>query len=187
MDGSIASTSRPVERSTVALLYTARGVRGFGDGFAVIILPVYLTAIGYTPFQVGVVATAALLGSSLLTLLVGFIAPRHDLRNLLMVGAGLMIATGLAFPTAEHIAFVCGVAFIGTINPNTGDSGVLVPLEHALLARRVADRDRTSAFARYSLMGALASAAGALAAAAPDFLAAAGAERLLSFKAMFAA
>jgi MFS family permease len=173
--------------SATKLLYVARGVRGFGDGFAVIILPAYLTAIGYTPFQVGVVATAALFGSSLLTLLVGFAAPRHDLRNLLIAGAGLMIATGLAFPAVEHIAFVCLVAFVGTINPNTGDSGVLVPLEHALLAQSVADQDRTRAFARYSLIGALASAAGALAAAVPDFLVAAGFERLISFKLMFAA
>ena len=36
-------------RSDVLLLYAARGVRGFGDGFAVIILPAYLSAIGYEP------------------------------------------------------------------------------------------------------------------------------------------
>ena len=52
----------------VRLLYAARGLRGFGDGFAVIILPAYLTAIGYSPLQIGIVATAALLGSSVLTL-----------------------------------------------------------------------------------------------------------------------
>lgn len=187
MDAATSPAGMPVTRSIVTLLYAARGVRGFGDGYAVIILPAYLTAIGYTPFQVGVVATAALLGSSLLTLLVGFVAPRHDLRNLLIGGAGLMIATGLALPAVEHVAFVCGVAFLGTINPNTGDSGVLVPLEHALLAQSVADRDRTRVFARYSLIGALASAAGALAAATPDLLVAAGFDRLVSFKVMFVA
>ena len=166
-------------------LYAARGVRGFGDGFAVIILPAYLSAIGFTPFQIGLVATAALLGSSLLTLAVGFFAPRHDLRNLLIAGAGLMIATGLVFPSSGHIAFVLLVAFVGTINPSTGNSGVLVPLEHAMLAQGVADRDRTAAFARYSLIGALASAAGALTAAAPDFLVAGGFDRIAAFKFMF--
>ena len=172
-------------RSTVTLLYAARGVRGFGDGFAVIILPAYLTAIGFSPFQIGVVATVALLGSSLLTLLVGFIAPRHDLRNLLMLGAALMVATGLAFPQFEHIAFIGLVAFVGTINPQTGDSGVLVPLEHAMLAKGVPDEERTRAFARYSLIGALATAAGALAAALPDVLVAAGTSKIAAFQAMF--
>src|SRR5262245_49902043 len=182
-----ADRAAPAQMSSLLLLYAARGVRGFGDGFAVIILPAYLSAIGYTPFQIGLVATVALLGSSLLTLLVGFFAPRHDLRNLLLAGAGLMIATGLAFPAVEHIAFVCLVAFLGTINPNTGDSGVLVPLEHALLAQSVGDQHRTRAFARYSLTGALASAAGALCAATPDILVAAGYDRLVSFKLMFVA
>jgi MFS family permease len=172
-------------RTNVLLLYAARGVRGFGDGFAVIILPAYLSAIGFTPFQIGIVATAALLGSSLLTLLIGFVAPRHDLRNLLILGAGLMIATGVAFPNGEHIAFVVLVAFFGTINPNTGDTGVLVPLEHAMLAQGVPDAERTRAFARYSLTGALASAAGALAAATPDLLESAGVDKLTAFRLMF--
>jgi MFS family permease len=171
--------------STVTLLYAARGVRGFGDGFAVIILPAYLSAIGFDPVQIGFVATAALLGSSLLTLAVGFLAPRHELRNVLMLGAALMAATGIAFPNVEHIAFVVLVAFVGTINPNTGDTGVLVPLEHAMLTQGVSDRERTRAFARYSLTGALATAAGALAAALPDLLVTAGTTKLAAFQVMF--
>jgi len=169
----------------VRLLYAARGLRGFGDGFAVIILPAYLSAIGYSPLQIGIVATAALLGSSVLTLAVGFFAPRHDLRNLLLAGSGLIALTGLTFPLNEHIAFVLAVAFFGTINPSTGDSGVLVPLEHAMLARGVADSQRTAAFARYSLIGALAGAAGSLAAATPDALALAGIGQVTAFKLMF--
>ena len=74
MSGSAIPSSQPTVRSYLFDLYAARGIRGFGDGFAVIILPAYLTAIGYTPFQIGLVATAALLGSALLTLAVGFFA-----------------------------------------------------------------------------------------------------------------
>ena len=54
--------------SPIPLLYAARGVRGFGDGFAIIILPAYLSAIGYDPVAIGFVATASLLGTALLTL-----------------------------------------------------------------------------------------------------------------------
>jgi len=171
--------------SNVFLLYAARGVRGFGDGFATIILPAYLTALGYDPIEIGIVLTASLLGTALFTLAVGAIAPRHDLRTLMLAGAALMTLTGLAFPSFAHIAFVVVVAFVGTINPSTGDLGVLVPLEHAMLARGVADQERTRAFARYSLIGALSMAAGTLAAAAPDFLTGAGIGKLLAFKLMF--
>jgi MFS family permease len=172
-------------RSSVTLLYTARGVRGFGDGFAVIVLPAYLSTIGYDPVQIGIVATASLLGTALLTLAIGTIASRYDLRTLLLLGAGLMAATGLAFPQAEHFVFVALVAFVGTVNPSTGDLGVLVPLEHSMLAHGVSDENRTKTFARYSLIGALSMAAGALAAAAPDFLEAAGIAKVTAFKLMF--
>jgi len=171
--------------SNIALLYAARGVRGFGDGFAIIILPAYLTAIGYNPAQIGFVATASLLGTALLTLAIGTIAARYDLRTLLLLGACLMAGTGLAFPNVEQFAFVALVAFVGTVNPSTGDLGVLVPIEHAMLAHGVADQERTRTFARYSLVGALSMAAGALAAAAPDFLVLTGIDGLSAFKLMF--
>ena len=172
-------------RSDVALLYAARGVRGFGDGFAIIILPAYLTAIGYDPAQIGLVATASLLGTALLTLAVGTTAARYDLRTMLLIGACLMACTGLAFPNVEQFAFVALVAFVGTVNPSTGDLGVLVPLEHSMLAHGVTDQERTRTFARYSLIGALSMAAGALAAAAPDFLVLAGLGPVSAFKLMF--
>jgi MFS family permease len=169
----------------LAVLYVARAARGFGDGFAVIILPAYLSAIGFRPLEIGFVATAALLGTALLTLSVGFLAPRYDLRNLLLAGATLMAATGFAFPAFESIAFVLAVAFFGTMNPSTGDLGVLVPIEHAMLAQNASDRERTSVFAWYSLIGALSMAAGALAAAAPDALVHLGFTETRAFRTMF--
>jgi MFS family permease len=175
----------PPGRSDIRLLYAARGLRGFGDGFAVILLPAYLSAVGYGPIDIGIVAAASLLGSAILTLVIGWIAPRHDLRQLLLLAAGLMAATGLAFPASGHIVFVAVVAFIGTINPSAGDIGVFVPLEHAMLARGAPDRERTRVFARYSLIGALSAAAGALGAGIPEVLASAGIGEITAFRLMF--
>ncbi len=171
--------------SGVRMLYLARGLRGLGDGFATIVLPAYLTAIGYDPIAIGVVLTVSLLGTAVFTLAIGAIAPRHDLRTLMLGGALLMVFTGLAFPNFQRIALLAFVAFVGTINPSTGDLGVLIPLEHAMLARGVTDEQRTHAFARYSLIGALSMAVGTLAAAAPDVLTRAGLDQLDAFKLMF--
>jgi len=96
-----------------------------------------------------------------------------------------MVFTGLAFPNFQHIAVIVIVAFIGTINPSTGDLGILVPLEHAMLARGVADQERTHAFSRYSLIGALSMAVGTLAAAFPDVLTHQGIGRIDAFRLMF--
>src|SRR5215510_10693083 len=171
--------------STIVTLYAARVARGFGDGFAAIILPAYLIEIGLSPFPVGLVATAALLGSAVTTLAIGFVAPRYDLRTLLIACAALMVLTGIAIPNGQHLLFIAAVAFIGTMNPTTGDIGVHVPLEQAALAQRAADKERTHIFARYSLIGALSIAAGALAAGVPDLLVARGIGRITALQAMF--
>jgi MFS family permease len=169
----------------ILCLYGARGLRGFGDGFAILILPVYLTAVGFSPLEIGVVASASLLGTAAVTLLTGFFAPRFELRSLFFAGAGLIVLTGLIFPVAETLAPVLLVAFVGSINPSGGDLGMLVPLEHALLTRQTSDRDRTSVFARYSLIGALTAAVGALAAALPEILASHGWSKPGAIKLMF--
>jgi MFS family permease len=174
-----------VGRADVACLYAARAARGFGDGFAAIILPAYLLEIGFDPFQIGLVATAALLGSAATTLAVGFLAPRYDLRTLLLACAALMIVTGIAIPSLQHLVFIAVVAFIGTMNPTTGDIGVHVPLEQSALAHRASDEERTHIFARYSLIGALSIAAGALAAGTPDLLVSFGMGRIGALQIMF--
>jgi MFS family permease len=176
------SHSEPSDR---ALLYVARALRGLGDGFAIIVLPAYLSALDMTTGEIGIVVSASLLGTALFTLAIGFVAPRHDLRTLLLAGAALMAATGLAFPNVAWLAPIAIVAFIGTINPSTGDLGVLVPLEHAMLARGASDEERTHVFARYSLIGALSMAAGSLAAALPDVLVRAGYGNVAALKVMF--
>jgi MFS family permease len=166
-------------------VYAARALRDFGDGFVAVLLPVYLIALGFTPFQVGLIATAAMLGSALITLMIGLIGVRFDQRQLLMAAAGLMAATGVAYALVHDYAFLLIVAFAGTINPSGGSVSVFVPLEHAVLAGEVADAVRTRAFARYSLVGAMAGAAGALTSATPDFLASVGLDQLDAIKLMF--
>ena len=170
-----------------ACVYLARALRDFGDGFIAIVLPVYLTALGLSAFHVGVVATLALGGSALLTLGVGLLGARHDVRKLLLAASALMAGTGIAYAATSDFAVLLLVAFVGTINPSGGSTSVFVPLEHTVLSGAVTPRRRTATFARYSLVGALAGAAGSLLAAAPAWLQSTGMDAIASFKAMFLA
>lgn len=156
-----------------------------GDGFVAVLLPVYFLALGFEPLQVGIIATASLLGSALLTIGVGLLGARYDHRQLLLAAASLMIATGVAFAVVHDYALLLVIAFAGTINPSAGSVSIFVPLEHAVLTREVTDAGRTKMFARYSLVGALAAAVGALASATPDLLAPVGLDQLTGIKAMF--
>jgi len=166
-------------------IFIARALRDFGDGFVAVLLPVYLTALGLSAFHVGVIATAALLGSALLTLAVGFLAARYGVRGLLLAASALMMASGLAYAAANDYALLLVVAFVGTINPSGGSTSVFVPLEHTVLSGAIEPARRTWAFARYSLLGALAGALGALAAATPEWLAPFGITQLAAIKLMF--
>ena len=136
--------------------------------------------------QIGLVATASLLGTALLTLAIGWIAPRFDLRALLLFGAGLMAATGIAFPNVEHLALI---ALVGVHRHHQSRRAAIsacwcrwsMPCWRATSPTS----ERTHVFARYSLIGALCAAAGSLAASLPDFLVAAGSSQLGAFRVMF--
>jgi MFS family permease len=150
------------------LLLAARGIRAIGDGFVSLLLPVYLLELGYGPFEIGVIATATLAGSAFLTLLVGLYAHRASGRSLLIGATILMMLTGISFATFEELWPLLLVAFVGTLNPSSGDVSVFLPLEQAQLARLVSDRGRTSLFARYSFIGSIMAAVGSLGAALPE-------------------
>lgn len=151
-----------------ALLLVSRGLRGIGDGMVSLVLPAYLLALGYGPFETGIIATATLTGSALLSLLVGLNAHRAPGRTWLLAAAGLMALTGCAFTFISDPWPLIVCAFIGTLNPSSGDVSVFLPLEQAELARHVPDRGRTRLFARYSFVGSIAAAMGTLGAALPE-------------------
>ncbi len=168
-------------------LYAARSLRDFGDGFVSILLAVYLTELGFSPYAVGLVATAALLGSALTTLAIGLLGRPGSQRALLLAASSLMVATGLAFALAGEFAWLLVVAFVGTINPSAGNVSIFVPMEHALLAGGAAARERTRLFAVYGLAGAIAASLGSLAAGSPEILESLGWSRLDALRAMFVA
>jgi MFS family permease len=155
---------------TVLPLLIGRALRAFADGYVAVLLPVYLLALGFQTLEVGVLATGTLLGSALTTLAVGAWGHRFPSRRLLLGAALLMAFTGFVFATGSAFWLLLLIAFIGTLNPSSGDVSLFLPLEHARLAEAAQGTARTALFARYSLLGALFAAVGALAVALPDRL-----------------
>ena len=167
-------------------LLIARSLRAVVDGCMAVLLPAYLLAIGLSAFDVGVVATTTLLGSALATVAVGVWGHRAASQRLLRAAAVLMALTGLAFAGFTTFWPLLIVAFVGTLNPGSGDVSVFLPLEHARLASAASGDARTALFARYSVLGAVCAALGALVAGAPDALVRfAGWARIDALRAMF--
>lgn len=173
------------ERGALVLL-VARGLRGMCDGFIAVLLPGYLLKLGFGQLDVGLVSTTTLFGSAFATILVGLSGNRFAPRGLLRLAAALMMATGLAFAGLSSLWPLLVVAFVGTLNPSSGDVSLFLPLEHARLAEAATGDARTALFARYSLVGALSAALGALAAGLPDSIAAhTAASPLMAMRIMF--
>jgi MFS family permease len=149
-------------------ILVARGVRAFGDGYVALLLPIYLVELGFSALAIGTIVTSTLIGTALLTLWVGWIANRHSRRLLLLASAVLMAATGACFALITNFWPLLVVAFVGTMNPTSGDASIFVPLEQTVLTQTIAARQRTALFARYSVVGSCATALGVLAAALPD-------------------
>src|SRR3990172_7815196 len=129
-------------------------------------------ALGHGPLPIGVLVTAALLGSAAFTLAVGLAGDRIPPRAVLLGACGLMALTGAGFGVLSAYGPLLVVAFVGTLNPSAGDVSVFLPTEQALLAEGSAPEDRTALFARYNLAGGIAGALGSLAAGVPGLLAA---------------
>jgi MFS family permease len=180
---------RPLPPGTSAdalRVLAARGVRAFGDGFTALVLPIYLVELGFSTLAIGAVVTSTLIGTALITLWVGWIANRHSRRLLLLGAAALMAVTGAGFAVITDFWPLLVVAFLGTMNPTSGDASIFVPLEQTVLTQTIAAQRRTALFARYSVIGSGATALGILAAALPDFVTASmGCTRMAAMQLMF--
>lgn len=154
----------------VRAILLGRGLRAFADGYVAVLLPAYLLALGFGQFEVGLLGTLTLAGSALATLAVGGFGHRCRQHRLLLAAALLMAATGAGFAGFASFWPLAVIAFVGTLNPSSGDVSVFLPLEHAHLAAAAEGQARTALFARYTVIGSLCAAFGALAAGLPVWL-----------------
>src|SRR6476469_6660730 len=79
------------------LLFATRFVRLFAYGALSVVLVLYLVGLGLTESATGVLLTATLLGDTLVSLFLTTRADRLGRRRMLVAGAVLMAAAGVAF------------------------------------------------------------------------------------------
>jgi MFS family permease len=146
------------------LLFATRFIRLFAYGSLSVVLVLYLIGVGLTEPEGGLVLTLTLVGDTVVSLYLTTRADRFGRRRMLMVGAGLMAAAGVAFASTSNLWLLVLAGIVGVISPSGQEVGPFLPIEQAALSHVVTDRTRTEVFAWYTLTGALATALGALAA-----------------------
>ncbi len=144
------------------LLFATRFVRLFAYGSLSVILVFYLVGLGLTEPQTGLVLTLTLAGDIVISLFLSTRADRVGRRRMLVAGAVLMAAAGLAFAFTSNLLFLIIAGTIGVISPSGNEVGPFLSIEQASLSHLIPPASRTAVFAWYTLTGSLATALGAL-------------------------
>lgn len=144
------------------LLFTTRMARMFAYGFLAVILALYLTQLGLTEAQVGLLFGLTLAGDAAISLWLTTNADRLGRKRMLLAGAALMLLAGLVFAINQDYVLLTIAAIIGVISPSGNEVGPFLAIEQASLTRLIPDERRTHTFAWYNLAGSFATATGAL-------------------------
>jgi len=144
------------------LLFVTRFIRLFAYGSLSVILVFYLVGLGFSESQTGLLLSLTLAGDVVVSLFLTTRADRIGRRRMLIVGAALMAGAGAAFAFTRNFFFLVLAGTIGVISPSGNEVGPFLSIEQAALAHVVSRGTRTEVFAWYTLMGSLATAAGAL-------------------------
>src|SRR3989449_11364957 len=110
-----------------------------------VVLVFYLISLGLSESQTGLLLMLTLAGDTVVSLYLTTRADRIGRRRMLIIGAVLMAAAGLAFATTRNLVFLIVAGTIGVISPSGNEVGPFLPIEQAALSQVVPSHSRTTA------------------------------------------
>ncbi len=149
-------------------------MRTFAYGYLAVVIALYLAQLGLDTIQIGLVLSAAILGSALMTVVWALAADRYGRRRTVATMAVLMIAGGLLFAFGSSFPLLLLGAFTGTISATSSEVGAFLTVEQAILPQTAPPERRTWLFSIYAFVANIAQAAGSLFAGAVAAFAALG-------------
>ena len=145
------------------LLFATRCFRMFAFGLLSIVLVLYLAEVGLKGWEIGLLLSLTLAGDTLISLWLTTTADRFGRRRILIVGAILMMLSGIVFLSTNSFLLLLIAATLGVISPSGNEIGPFLSVEQAALSHIIPDESRTTVFAWYNLVGSFSTALGALA------------------------
>ncbi|MCY2945201.1 MAG: MFS transporter [Planctomycetota bacterium] len=145
------------------LLFATRCLRMFAFGLLSIVLVLYLAEVGLKGWEIGLLLSLTLAGDTLISLWLTTTADRFGRRRILIVGAILMMLSGIVFLSTNSFLLLLIAATLGVISPSGNEIGPFLSVEQAALSHIIPDESRTTVFAWYNLVGSFSTALGALA------------------------
>lgn len=152
------------------LIFPAAFLRTFGVGLTGVVLGIYLSRLGFSATQIGLLVAGGLAGVASATAVVSLRADRFGRRQTLVTLAFLGAAGGFGLVFSSGLAAVFLLAFAGMVNGMGRDRGPAFALDQAILANVTSDDRRTWALAWYNVILDAGHALGALAGVVPYIL-----------------
>ena len=143
-------------------LLVTRILRTFAYGYLTVVIAIYLARLGLDTIQVGLVLSAAIFGSALMTVLWALAADRYGRRRTVATMAVLMIAGGLLFALGSSFPVLLLGAFTGTISATSSEVVAFLTVEQAILPQTAPPERRTWLFSIYAFVANIAQAVGSL-------------------------
>lgn len=156
--------------SDVRRIFVAQALRALAYGFGSVLLGLTLEARGWSSTEVGLLLTAVVAGTALMSMAIGAFGDRIGRRRAYaLLFTGLAFAS-LAFGLTDRFWILAIVALTGTLSTEVVESGPFTSLEQAMIAGSVPAGERGRTFAMYNAAATIAGSVGALAAGGPSLL-----------------
>ncbi|KAI9872790.1 MAG: hypothetical protein M1830_001189, partial [Pleopsidium flavum] len=154
---SILSSTRDTK-----LLCLQRFVRLFAYGASTLILALYLSSLGISDARIGAFMSLTLLGDVVISFLLTLFADGLGRRRILVLGAGLMSASGMVFAFSGSYWVLVAASILGVISPSGNEIGPFRAIEESTLAQLTPSEIRSDIFAWYTLIGTAGTACGTI-------------------------
>lgn len=146
----------------VLLLLLSRFIRMFAYGGSTLVLALYFSVLGFSDSMIGLFMTLTLAGDVVVSLILTVVADQLGRRRVLLLGALLMVASGVVFALSGNYWVLLLAAVIGVISPSGSEIGPFRAVEESVLAHLTSAKDRSDIFAVSAAIAALGGAAGSL-------------------------
>ena len=161
--------------SDISLLLVCRALRSAIQSYLAIVVPLYLSMLGFDAVKLGILFSISAGASALMLVASGLLSDRLGRRNVMIALTLLMVGGALVFAWSRNFVFLTAASALGAIGRGGGVGGggawgPYYPAEQALIAEHTDDLRRTTVFAVLSFGGVIAGAAGSLFALMPAAL-----------------
>ncbi|KAL8814941.1 MAG: hypothetical protein Q9223_005877 [Gallowayella weberi] len=135
--------------SFLKLLCLQRFLRLLAYGASTLILALYLSTLGISDARIGLFMGMTLWGDLVIGFFLTLLADGLGRRRILMLGAALMTASGLAFILSDNYWVLVAASIIGVISPSGNEIGPFKAIEESTLSQLSPAEIRRDIFAWY--------------------------------------